>query len=383
MNDMINTLAKRTSEIGKNEKENARISRRAAQEGIVLLKNDGVLPVAQGVKLALYGEGAANTIKGGIGSGEVNSRHIVSIWKGLEKAGYQITTTKWLEDYQNLFITQKEEFKGDMRKRSGIMNFGALKYVLEHPFSNPEGMPITREYLGKDTECCIYVITRQSGENVDRMPVKGGFLLTDTEVQNIRICTEKYRNTIIVINVGGYMDLSPLEGLPIGGIIFFCQQGSEGGHALADIISGAVTPSAHLSSSWPMKYEDVPFGEDYSTLNGNTKYEEYREGIYVGYRYYDSFGVKPRYEFGYGLSYTTFEKSYDVRINGKEVSVKTTVTNTGVYSGKEVVQLYASARQEHLTRNTSVWWICQNPVAEAEGKRTGRNHVFHGRFEQL
>lgn len=339
---MINTLAKRTSEVGRNEKENARISRNAAQEGIVLLKNNGVLPIAQGARIALYGEGAANTIKGGIGSGEVNSRYVISIWKGLQKAGYEITTTKWLEDYQSLFRIKREEFKTGMRKRSRYINFGALKYILENPFSNPEGMPIVEEYLGKNSDCSIYVITRQSGENVDRMPVKGGFLLTDTEVENIRICTEKYPNTIIVINVGGYIDLSPLDELSIGGIIFFCQQGSEGGHALADIISGTVTPSAHLASSWPMKYQDVPFGENYSTLNGNTKYEEYREGIYVGYRYYDSFGVTPRYEFGYGLSYTSFEKDYVVKVMGKKVSVMVTTTNSGEYSGKEVVQLYIS-----------------------------------------
>lgn len=167
----------------------------------------------------------------------------------------------------------------------------------------------------------------RSGENVDRMPVKGDFMLADTEVENIRICTRKYQHTIIVINVGGYIDLSPLDDLPIQGIIFFCQQGSEGGHALADIISGAATPSGHLASSWPMKYEDVPYGDQYSTLNGNTSYEEYQEGIYVGYRYYDTFDVRPRFEFGYGLSYTTFHKEYQVQNKGGDVTVNVTVSN--------------------------------------------------------
>lgn len=131
----------------------------------------------------------------------------------------------------------------------------------------------------------------------------------------------------------------------INAILYLCQLGTEGGHAFADIIRGKVTPSGKLSDTWAKKYEDIPFANEYSYLNGDLENEYYKEGIYDGYRYFDSFGVKPAFPFGYGLSYAEFSiHSAGVSVKGTEVEAKALVSNIStMYSGKEVTQLYLSA----------------------------------------
>ena len=340
---MFDTNASRTKEVRPFEKNSAAVARQMAGEGIVLLENNGVLPIPMGTKIALYGEGAACTVKGGVGSGEVNARYNVSIWEGLRNAGYTVTTEKWLKEYQELLARNHEEYLAAMRKKAGFLSFSVIHELLSQPFRNPEGMAITDAYLSAKKDACVYVLTRQAGEEMDRKPEKGDFLLTDTEISNIRTCAAHYAKMILVINIGGYIDLTPVEDIPFDAVVFFCQQGQEGGNALGDIFSGKVTPSGHLASSWPRSYSDVPFGDQFSTLNGNTDVEEYREGIYVGYRYYDSFGVSPRYPFGYGLSYTQFERKAIVSAEDTDVTVQVTVTNTGKVPGKDVVQVYVSS----------------------------------------
>ena len=339
---MFETYASKTKEIRPFEPESAAVARTIAGESIVLLKNDDVLPLAEGAAIALYGEGAACTVKGGVGSGEVNARETVSIREGLENAGFSVLTASWLDDYKSLLEREHTAYLARMRDKAGFLNFKIIHELLSEPFKNPEGMKITEQYLTRDTDTCMYVLTRQAGEEMDRKPEAGDFLLTATEIENIRTCVEQYQNVILVINVGGYLDLTPVEDLPIDAILFFCQQGSEGGNALADVVRGAVTPSGHLSSTWPKCYEDVPFGGTFSTLNGNVDSDEYKEGIYVGYRYYDSFDVEPRWPFGFGLSYTTFEQDAAVRVEGTDIALDVTVTNVGTVSGKEVVQVYVS-----------------------------------------
>lgn len=346
---MFRTNALKTMEVRDFEDGHAKISREIATEAIVLLKNDGVLPIKSKTNIALYGEGAACTVKGGSGSGEVNSRYSISIWQGLRNAGYNITTEAWLNDYMNLFISSKQNYLAKMRKKAGFINFPVIAELMGQPFKNPSGMKITDEYLS-DADYCIYVLTRQAGEEMDRLPEKGDFLMTDSEVQNIRICTENYKHTIVVINVGGYIDLSPLDEMNIDSILFFCQQGSEGGNALADLISGKATPSAHLASTWMKEYSHVPFGEKYSIIDNNVVYEDYSEGIYVGYRYYDSFNIEPRYPFGFGLSYTDFGIEASAQAIGTDIIVKAKVGNIGSYNGKEVVQVYCSCPQGKLDK---------------------------------
>ena len=342
MRKSLKTRAIRTPKKRRFEDAHAAISRKIAHEGIVLLENNGLLPIERGAKIALFGEGAEFTIKGGSGSGEVNCRHSVSIREGLEDAGFQVTTEGWLKDYRDAFASKKEAFRREMRKKSGLFNFSTLEHIMSSPFQNPEGLPIDSKYLTDASDICVFVISRQAGESMDRMPEKGDFLLSDRELENLRACRNHYSRVVIVINIGGYIDLSPIDALAPDAVIFYCQQGGEGGHALADIILGDVTPSGHLASTWPASYGDIPYGSDYSSLNGNTDHEEYREGIYVGYRYFDSFDVSPRYPFGYGLSYTGFDISCEVVLTGNIVTVKANIKNTGRYSGKAVVQVYVS-----------------------------------------
>ena len=197
-----------------------------------------------------------------------------------------------------------------------------------------------------DTDSCIYVLSRQAGEGGERKAEKGDLFLTDEETQAIRFCAEHYEKFLLVINCGSAMDMSFVEEIPgINAILYICQLGTEGGHAFADVVSGAVTPSGKLSDTWAKQYSDIPFANEYSYLNGNLEQEYYQEGIYVGYRYFDSFGVEPAYPFGFGLSYTDFAvHSAGVAVDGSVVHVKAAVSNIGdTYSGKEVAQLYLSA----------------------------------------
>ena len=202
------------------------------------------------------------------------------------------------------------------------------------------------EVYPTDTDTCIYVLSRQAGEGGDRRAEKGDLFLTDEELAAIRGCAEQYRQFLLVINCGSAMDMAFAEEIPgINAILYLCQLGTQGGNAFADVISGRVSPSGRLADTWAKTYNDIPFAQEYSYLNGNLKEEFYKEGIYVGYRYFDSFGVEPLYPFGYGLSYTPFQLySAGIDLEGTTVTVKATVTNAGnTYSGKEVAQLYLSA----------------------------------------
>ena len=200
---MFETKASRTKEIRPFEKNSAAVARQMAGEGIVLLENNGVLPISSGTKIALYGEGAACTVKGGVGSGEVNARYNVSIREGLKNAGYAVTTEKWLKEYQELLAGNHEKYLAAMRKKAGFLSFSVIHDLLSQPFKNPEGMVITKDYLSAKEDTCVYVLTRQAGEEMDRKPEKGDFLLTDTEIKNIHVCAAHYAKMILVINIGG------------------------------------------------------------------------------------------------------------------------------------------------------------------------------------
>ena len=340
------TKASYSPEITEREKENLQIAYQAACEGMVLLKNDGALPFKT-KKVALYGPGASMTIKGGTGSGEVNERHSVTILEGMEDRGFEIVTRDWIEDFEDRYTKALAAYKEEKKKRVNVLKLGELMNMLKDDFRAPLGRSITDEEVASGgTDSCIYVVSRQAGEGADRRAEKGDMLLTDEEVEAIRFCAEKYDKFVLVINCGSAIDMAFAEEIPgINAIIYLCQLGTEGGHAFADVISGAVSPSGKLSDTWAKRYSDLPFAQEYSYLNGNLDEEFYKEGIYVGYRYFDAFGVEPAYPFGFGLSYTSFAiRSAGIAADGSKVSVKAAVTNTGdLYSGKEVVQLYVSA----------------------------------------
>ena len=340
------TKASYTSAVTDREKENLQVAYQAACEGMVLLKNDGALPFAT-KKVALYGPGASLTIKGGTGSGEVNERHSVTILEGMEDRGFEIVTREWIRDFEENYQKALNQYKEERKKRVNILKLGELMNMLKDDFRAPVGRVLTEEDVAAaGTDSCIYVLSRQAGEGADRRAEKGDMLLTDEEIAAIRFCAEKFEKFVLVINSGSAIDMAFAEEIPgINAIIYLCQLGTEGGHAFADVISGAVSPSGKLSDTWARQYNDIPFAQEYSYLNGNLEDEFYKEGIYVGYRYFDSFGVEPAYPFGFGLSYTDFAiRSAGIGAEGTQVSVKASVTNSGdTYAGKEVVQLYVSA----------------------------------------
>lgn len=347
------TYAKTDDSVLPYEEVHRQIACRAAAEGIVLLKNDHALPICPG-KIAMYGAGVEYTIKGGTGSGEVNERHSISIMEGMTATGFEITTGDWLSDYRAEYENGVLELEASIKSAMKQLRFSEYPSLFLHTFVYPFGRLITeQDVLKSGTDTCIYVIARQSGEGSDRKIRNNDFHLSNIERENIRFCTKHYKKTIVVLNIGSSFDTSFMEEIPgISALIYLCQLGSAGGTAFADIISGKATPSGKLTDTWVKAYADVPFGNNYSYLNGDLENENYLEDIYVGYRYYDTFHIEPRYPFGYGLSYTNFAIRYkDMKKDEDTVILRAKVTNTGdTYSGKEVVQLYVSCAHGRLPK---------------------------------
>lgn len=328
------------------ETANRALARQAAAEGFVLLKNDGSLPL-KSKKIALYGMGARMTVKGGLGSGSVEERYSVNIEDGLKNAGYEITTQRWLDDYDAEYDTTYREYHDMVEEKiAGITN--PMEIIpLAHSFvyRYPSGRAVTPADIAEsDTDTAVYVLMRQAGEGNDRRLEKGDYYITDRERENLTILAKSYAHVILIVNVGGLIDFAFLDEIPgIGAVVQFVQGGEEGGNALADVLSGKVSFSGKLADTIPMCYEDIPFGDEFSHLNGDLENEYYREGIYVGYRYFDAFRKEVRFPFGFGLSYTSFEiKTENARLDGTTVSLTVQVKNTGSVPGKEVAQAYLS-----------------------------------------
>lgn len=342
--------------VSERERKNRRLARKIAAEGMVLLKNDGILPLSTSATVALYGFGARHTVKGGTGSGAVNNRGDVSVYEGLKNKGYVITNEEWLDDYDRRYILEREKWEQEILRRTGTP-IAYRKLYHEHaskPLTPPKGRAICAEDV-RYNDVAVYVISRVSGEFADRKAKKGDYYFSDDEVDDLQILTKYYKKTILVLNTGGIIDLSVLDSVNLSAVVLMSQAGMEGGNALADILDGTVTPGGHLTDTWSYKYEDYPNSATYSHNNGNTFEEYYNEGIYVGYRYFDTFDIPVRYPFGFGMSYTTFDIKVEKIGKGKNlyqgkygagmIETVVCVTNTGKAVGKQVVQLYVSCPQ--------------------------------------
>ena len=357
----MTTTIKRSGTQDKNprqyEIEHSALARQIATEGIVLLKNEGnVLPLKENSEIALYGAGALKTVKGGTGSGNVYARHTVNVLEGLEEAGFRITNRSWLDGYSGLYDTAREAWKKDvwakadeLAKKNG--NLGPLfeAYMIT-PFDIPAGNLPDASLTG---DTAVFVLSRNAGEGADRRLDKGDYYLLDAEYDLIKAVCGQYENVVLIINAGGAIDMNFTEDFPnIKSILYVAQPGQAGGQAIADILLDKVTPSGKLAATWPLQYNDIPFAEEYSNLNGDLEHDYYKQGIYVGYRYFDTFDVPVRYGFGFGLSYTDFSlAAEDFTLNGEQLTIKVRVKNTGsVYAGKEVVQVYVSCPQEKLPK---------------------------------
>ena len=317
---------------------------KAAAEGIVLLKNDGVLPLKLSDPIALFGSGADKTVKGGIGSGDVNNRENISIFRGVREAGAAVTSLEWLKDYDRRYDDAREKWKEKILEDALHVDNPFDAYAA-NPFVLPEGRSITEKDL-KGACAALYVISRISGEGKDRRLAEGDYYLSRREWEDIRYLDQYGIPLILILNAGGPVELTDIlrEADNIRAVLNISQPGQEGGTAVADILFGKAVPEGKLTATWAERYEDYPCADSFSYLNGNLEKEEYREGIYVGYRYFDSFGVKPLFPFGHGLSYTSFEmKFHEIKAKENALGAEVTVTNTGKsYAGREVVQVYVS-----------------------------------------
>jgi beta-glucosidase len=346
--EMAKIYATKNPEISEREIRNMNRSRKIASQGMVLLSNDGALPIKEETKkIALYGNGGRHTIKGGTGSGDVNSRSIVNVEEGLKEAGFTITTTAWLDRYDQVVESAKDAYFSNIREQIAAGNPEGMMMLFNDPFKDPEINPVEDSDIeASDTDTAVYVISRNSGEGRDRYTKAGDYELYEEEKRAIAKLASSYAKLIVVLNVGGVIDtkfIRQCEG--VNAILYMSQAGNIGGYALADVLTGKVTPSGHLTTTWAENYLDYPGAADFSHVNGDDNDEYYKEGVFVGYRYFDTFNVAPAYPFGYGLSYTDFAiETQDVKACGKKVVVTVKVTNIGEkYSGKEVVQIYYSA----------------------------------------
>ena len=314
--------------------------RELAPECMVLLKNDGTLPLKKTGKIALFGGGARRTIKGGTGSGDVNVRHYVNVEEGLENAGFEVVTKDWLDAYDAAVEKEADKYFKELRKQADAVGVNPVLFAMGKTAPVPEyDFP-----LDADADTAVYVLARISGEGSDRLTGEGDISLTKEEVRDILALNEKYEHFVLVLNTGGMVDLSPVESVPA--ILLMGQLGTPTGDVLADVLTGKSYPSGKLTMTWA-PLDAYPSTEGFGGIDDTV----YQEGIYVGYRHFDTAKKDVIYPFGYGIGYTTFEtENPSIEIKDGTVTVTATVKNTGSFKGKEIVQVYVSAPEGKLDK---------------------------------
>ncbi|MCQ2771141.1 MAG: glycoside hydrolase family 3 C-terminal domain-containing protein, partial [Clostridia bacterium] len=324
------------------------LSRLIAIEGMVLLKNENNTLPLKDKNIALFGSGARFTHKGGTGSGDVYTFKNVTIEDGLVNYGYNNTAEFYLNECSEISKIREIERRKKIRneaKKVGLTDWnGSMFIATKYPFGQNIDRLITIDDVNKcNCDTGMYVISRQAGEGGDRKNEKGDYYLTDVEKENIQFIVDHFKNSIVILNTAAPIDIKDVYDSNASAIILYGQAGQEGGNALASLISGESNFSGKLTVSWPQKLEDLEISKDYSYLDGKDDIEDYYDDIYVGYRYYDSFGKKPLFPFGFGLSYTTFENKASYKIEGNDLVIDVCVKNTGLAKGKETIQCYSSA----------------------------------------
>ena len=321
--------------------ENFPLARDAAGEGMVLLENrNNTLPLASEAKVSLFGIGQIDYVAGGTGSGIINTKYKVNFLDGMldaEKNGKLTVNSDMADKYTGLY-TAWEKAVADAESA------GTAKPSLDEYALTDDDVASARE----NSDTAIYFIRRIQGEGSDRKAVAGDYYISDIEAANLaKIDAAGFDNFIIVINAGTAVDTSFFKDYATAdSLIMAWLPGVEGGLAFADIVTGDVNPSGKLTDTFLKSYDDYPSAQTFAEAQG---YVNYTEDIYNGYRYFETFDpeyTKVNYEFGYGLSYTTFEMSADSITNdGENINVSVNVKNIGDMAGKEVVQVYFSAPQ--------------------------------------
>ena len=339
--------------------EHAKLVRNAADEGMVLLKNNGVLPLAPEQTVALYGVGSYDLIAGGGGSGNVNKKYVRSLYEGFVDNGIKFDQT--LADWYRKYAYFAFE---DLKLRNPDYDRFWGHYIL------PE-LPMPERNINltlANTDVAVLTIGRVSEEGRDRRYIKDDFLLSDIEQNLIRTICDKYhqdgKKVVVVLNVAGVIETASWKHLP-DAILLAWLPGQEAGLSIADVLCGKTYPSGKLATTFPNNYFDNPssFNFPYDHIKDQYKdmireknekdfdYSEYTDGIWVGYRYFQTAGVDVSYPFGHGLSYTSFEYSKPVvKASADGFTATVTVTNTGKSAGKEVVQLYVTAPDGGLVK---------------------------------
>ncbi len=346
-------------------KANAGVTRQAATEGMILLKNDGkTLPLGADIKtIAAFGKTSLEIITGGTGSGDVNEAYSISLTDGLKGAGYIV--------HQGLFDMYSSYLEKEKAKQPPTAPFMPVPPIAEMKIDAK-----LADNMATEADAALITIGRNSGEFFDRSVED--FNLTMDEAEMIRVVCEAFRaagkKTIIVLNTGGVIETASWKELP-DAILLAWQAGQETGNSIADVLSGKVNPSGKLATTFPMVYSDVPSSKSFpgvvTEMAEPQRTEKtllelfmrppaskivYEDGIYIGYRYYNTFEVPVSYEFGYGLSYTSFGYSNLVLSSDKFrnwLTVSIDVKNTGEVAGREVVQLYLSAPSGGLDKPSS------------------------------
>ena len=302
----------------------------ASECTLFLRREDNSFPYRDFTKVALFGNGARRTVKGGTGSGNVNVHHFVKIEEAFEDEGIEVVTKKWLDDYDTFQKQRKPAFIERNKKEAKENNTPPVVYSIGRVLEEGE-YDFNLDY---DADFAIYVLARDAGEGQDRKPIKGDLYLTDSEIRSIKYLNEHYKKFLLVLNTPSVLDITPI--LEVKNILLLSQLGTVTSKTLIDIIRGDRYPSGKLSTSWA-KRENYPYYEEF----GDRDNTNYKEGIYVGYRYFLSENVPTTFEFGYGLSYTKFAIKTKKITNEKDnIFVTVNVKNIGNFVGKEVVQLY-------------------------------------------
>ncbi len=346
--------------------DHALMAREAGAQGMVLLKNsDKTFPVPNAVKaIAAFGNTSYDIITGGTGSGDVNEAYSVSLVDGLKNAGYSLN--------QDLLEMYDAYLKDAKEKLPPTGFFEPPNIIAEMEIS-----PAIADRIADISDFAIITIGRNSGEGYDRGSGEGDFNLAGAEKQIIRTVADAFhraeKRCAVILNVGGVVETASWRDIP-DAILLAWQAGQETGNCIADVISGKVNPSGRLASTFPIRYEDVPSSANFPGLVLETGAGDetddqaagttgpppsspsevvYKEDIYVGYRYYDTFNVNTAYEFGYGLSYARFE--YDnLKVSSDRfdntLTLSVDIINTGSVAGKEVAQLYISAPANRMEK---------------------------------